>query len=106
MFFGFKVAVLKMRGVSHKVVLLSLLLLFVYPCVPARVEREESLDLLERDDGGDVHHQDNTPAESQQTLIKHGPEDGVDTNEETKQKDGQAVRFEPPNIDFSGPSLA
>ncbi|XP_073326562.1 sodium/hydrogen exchanger 8 [Pagrus major] len=80
-----------MRGVSHKVVLLSLLLLFVYPCVPERVEREESLDLRERDDGGDVHHQDNTPAENQQTLIKHVPEDAVDTNEETKQKDGLSV---------------
>ena len=95
-----------MRGVSHKVVLLSLLLLFVFPCVPGRVEREESLDLLENDDGGDVHHQDSIPAESQPTLIKHAPEDGVDTNEETKQKDGQSVRFETPNMDFSGPSLA
>lgn len=92
-----------MTGVSHTVLLLSLLLLIVNPCVPERTERENSLDLHERDDEGDVNHTDDTPAENQQTLIKHEQEDG--SNEKTKQKDGPSVRSELTNTDFSAVSV-
>lgn len=79
-----------MQGVNHKVVLLSFLLLFVNPCAPERAERENSLDLHERDDdGGDVHH---AQVENQQTLAKNTKEDGHDSI--GPQKDGQSVRFE------------
>lgn len=96
--FGFKLTGLRMRGVSRKVLLLSFLLFFVNPCVPERAEREKSLALRERDDDGrDVNH--NTPDANQQTLIKHAKEDGLSSND--PQKNGQSVRFEPTNIDFS-----
>uniref|UniRef100_A0A8C9XJI1 Sodium/hydrogen exchanger n=1 Tax=Sander lucioperca TaxID=283035 RepID=A0A8C9XJI1_SANLU len=76
-----------MQGVNHKVVLLSFLLLFVNPCAPERAERENSLDLHERDDdGGDVHH---AQVENQQTLAKNTKEDGHDSI--GPQKDGQSV---------------
>ncbi|CAK6957331.1 sodium/hydrogen exchanger 8 [Scomber scombrus] len=85
--FGFNNACLRMKGVSCKVLLLSLLLLFVNPCVPERVERENSLDLpVSDDDGGNVKYTDNTPAENQ---LKHQKENGLDLHDQ--QKDGQSV---------------
>ncbi|XP_051280897.1 sodium/hydrogen exchanger 8 [Dicentrarchus labrax] len=80
-----------MRAVSHTAVLLSLLLLFVNPCAPERAERETPLDLREKDDGGDVNPNDNTPVENQQTLIKHENKDELQPNGETKERDGQSV---------------
>ena len=78
-----------MHGVNHKVVLLSFLLLFVNPCTPEQAERENSLDLHERDDdGGDVHH---AQVENQQTLVTNNKEDGHDSI--GPQKDGHSVRF-------------
>lgn len=101
--FGFKLTGLRMRGVNHKVLLLSFLLLFVNPCVPERAEREKSLELRERgDDGGDVNHK-NTPVVNQQTAIKHDKEDGHDSID--PQKDGQSVRFEATHNNLSYLSL-
>lgn len=100
--FGFKLIGLRMTGVSHTVLLLFLLLLIVNPCVPERAERENSLDLHERNDEGDVTHTDDTSAENQQTVIKHEQEDG--SNEETKQREGPSVRSELTNTDFSAVS--
>uniref|UniRef100_A0A8C4EZA2 Sodium/hydrogen exchanger n=1 Tax=Dicentrarchus labrax TaxID=13489 RepID=A0A8C4EZA2_DICLA len=88
---GFKLAGFRMRAVSHTAVLLSLLLLFVNPCAPERAERETPLDLREKDDGGDVNPNDNTPVENQQTLIKHENKDELQPNGETKERDGQSV---------------
>lgn len=102
--FGFKPACLRMKGVSCKVLLLSLLLLFVNKCVPERVESENSLDLIERDvDGGNVNHKDTTPAVNDRKLTQHKNDDGPDLNDQ--QRDGQSVRFEQINIDFSTLSL-
>lgn len=88
-----------MRGFAHQVLLLSFFLLFISPCVPERAERKKSLDLREKDDGVDVN-QKHTPSENQPTLIKHEIEDGLESNDEGKQKDGPSIRFEPTNIDF------
>lgn len=79
-----------MTGVGHKVLLLAVLLLFVNPCVLERVERENSLDLHERDDDGGELTQDTI--KNQQALTKHKTEDGPDSN--VLQKDGQSVRSE------------
>ncbi|GLD46213.1 sodium/hydrogen exchanger 8 [Lates japonicus] len=76
-----------MTGVGHNVLLLAALLLFVNPCVLERVERENSLDLHERDDDGGELTQDTS--KNQQTLTKHKTEDGPDSN--VLQKDGQSV---------------
>ncbi|XP_018541442.1 sodium/hydrogen exchanger 8 [Lates calcarifer] len=76
-----------MTGVGHKVLLLAVLLLFVNPCVLERVERENSLDLHERDDDGGELTQDTI--KNQQALTKHKTEDGPDSN--VLQKDGQSV---------------
>uniref|UniRef100_A0AAQ5WXY0 Sodium/hydrogen exchanger n=1 Tax=Amphiprion ocellaris TaxID=80972 RepID=A0AAQ5WXY0_AMPOC len=74
-----------MRGVSLEVLLLCFLLFFVNSCVSERADREKSLELHERHDGGEiVKHEANTPLESEQTLIKHGKEDEVDSNEPSK----------------------
>ncbi|XP_042265445.1 sodium/hydrogen exchanger 8 [Thunnus maccoyii] len=79
-----------MKGVSCKVLLLSLLLLFVNKCVPERVESENSLDLIERDvDGGNVNHKDTTPAVNDRKLTQHKNKDGPDLNDQ--QRDGQSV---------------
>lgn len=83
-----------MTGVSHVVLLLSLLLLFLNPCVPQRAVRDKSLDLRERDDG-DVKHTNETPVEKTQTDIKQENGADVGSHEVTKQKDGPSVRFEP-----------
>ncbi|XP_044067675.1 sodium/hydrogen exchanger 8 [Siniperca chuatsi] len=93
-----------MRGVNHKVLLLSFLLLYVNPCVPERVERENSLDLRERDDdGGDANHEDNTLVENKQILIKHDKEDGLDSN--VPQKDGQFVSKSNDTDNYSNETL-
>ncbi|KAM7411748.1 hypothetical protein PAMA_021633 [Pampus argenteus] len=76
-----------MKGISCKVFLLFLFLIFVNPCVPERLEREKLLDVLERDDDG-VDHKDDL-SKTQQTLIKHNNVDGHDLN--SQQKDGQPV---------------
>lgn len=82
-----------MKGFTCRVLLLSFLLLLVNPCVSERVNEENSLDLVERnDDGG--NHKDNTPTENQQKLIKH-KQGGIDLNDQ--QKDGQSARFEQTN---------
>lgn len=81
-----------MTGVRHAVLLLSLLLLFLNPCVPQQAVRGKSLDLRERDD--DVKHTQ-TPVEKTQTDMKQGHEAEVGSHEVTKQKDGPSVRFEP-----------
>ncbi|KAF3860576.1 hypothetical protein F7725_000831 [Dissostichus mawsoni] len=86
--FGFKCTCLRMRGVNHKVVLLSFLLLCVHPCVPERAERDNSLDLRDGEDRVDVNHKD-IPAKSQQTLIQHDQEDGHDSID--PQKQGQSL---------------
>lgn len=83
----FKPTGLTMTGVSRKVLLLSVLLLCVNPCVPERAERDN--------DGGDVKPNENVAPENQQRLTKHGKEDGLDSSEDKKQNDGQSVRFEP-----------
>ncbi|KAL3064396.1 hypothetical protein OYC64_000630 [Pagothenia borchgrevinki] len=77
-----------MRGVNHKVLLLSFLLLCVNPCVPERAERDNLLDLRDGEDRVDVNHKD-IPAKSQQTLIKHDQEDGHDSID--PQKQGQSL---------------
>uniref|UniRef100_UPI0037E7A6E9 sodium/hydrogen exchanger 8 n=1 Tax=Semicossyphus pulcher TaxID=241346 RepID=UPI0037E7A6E9 len=96
---------LRMRGVSHKIVLLSLLLLFVNPCVPQRGKREDSLDLRERDgdDGGVVNHKDNTLVKKQQTSVKHDNEDGLASHE--PQKDGQLVSKSNDTDNFNNETL-
>lgn len=76
-----------MRVISCKVTLLCFLLLFVHPCVLERTEREQTLDLHERDDGADTEHK-GTGTENQQTLINHEKGDGPSDQE----KDGQPVR--------------
>lgn len=73
-----------MRGDSRIVLLLSLLLLLVNPCVLERAERENSLDLHERNDEGADVNQD-IQAENQQTLIKHDKEDGSDSIDPKKE---------------------
>ncbi|XP_059188898.1 sodium/hydrogen exchanger 8 [Centropristis striata] len=83
--FRFKSTCLRMRGISHKVVLLCLLLLFVNPCVSQRAEGEKSLELRVRDDDD---HKD-TPVDNQQILIKHEKTDGRDSI--NPQKAGQPV---------------
>lgn len=83
-----------MTGVSHVVLLLSLLLLFLNPCVPQRAVREKSLDLRERDDG-DVKHTNETPVEKTQTDRKQEREAEVGSHEVPKPKEGPSVRFEP-----------
>ncbi|KAM9351423.1 sodium/hydrogen exchanger 8 [Symphorus nematophorus] len=92
-----------MRGVSPKVLLLSFLLLFVNPCVPERAERDNSLDLRERDDGGVVNQ--NTQAENQQTSIKHETEDGLSSNQDTKQKDGLSISKSNDTDNYSNETL-
>lgn len=83
-----------MTGVSHVVLLLSLLMLFLNPCVPKRAVREKSLDPRERDDR-DVKHTNETPVEKTQTDLKQEHEAEVVSHEVTKQKDGPSVRFDP-----------
>lgn len=83
-----------MTGVSHVVLLLSVLLLFLNPCMPQRTVSEKSLDLRERNDGH-VKHINETPVEKTKTDIKQEHEAEVGSHEVTKQKDGPSVRFEP-----------
>ncbi|KAG7228231.1 hypothetical protein INR49_009091 [Caranx melampygus] len=80
----FKLTGLRMRGVGHKMLLLSLLLFFVNPCVLERVERENP-DLQEGDNVGTTKEE---PVGNQQTSIiddKNGP------TSNTPEKDGQSV---------------
>lgn len=82
-----------MRGLIYIVLLLLFLLLIVEP---ERAERENSLDLRERDDGGGANHKGDTPAENQ-----HENEDGLNGSiDETKQKDGPSVRLKLTIADF------
>lgn len=72
-----------MRGVSHAVVLLSLLLLSPNSCVPER-DGKQNLELHERDDGGKVKQKDSDPpAETQQTSIN---DERLHPNEDTNEK--------------------
>ncbi len=89
-----------MGDISHKVLLLSLLLLFLNSCASERTEREKSVDLRGGDDGGDVNHKENTDTENQQTSVNRENGNGVDSNEEPKQTDGLSFRFEPENINY------
>ncbi|XP_019951908.2 sodium/hydrogen exchanger 8 [Paralichthys olivaceus] len=84
----YKRTVLRMSGVRHKVLLLSVVLLFVNQCEPVRAERENPLDLHHRDDdGADVKQ---VITENRQTPAKHEQKDGADPN--LPQEDGQSVR--------------
>ncbi|XP_010750022.2 sodium/hydrogen exchanger 8 [Larimichthys crocea] len=80
-----------MKGVGRAVVLLTFVLLFVNPCVPERAEREKSLDLRVRDDGGSVKPQDDTPAENPKTLTKPGKDDGAVSDQEGRNNDVPSV---------------
>lgn len=80
-----------MGGTSHKVLLLCLLLLFVNRCVFQRADKENSVDLREKDDGRDLNQKDNTKTVDQQALTNHDKEDGVDSDEETKHRDELSV---------------
>lgn len=82
-----KLTGLRMRGVSHKLLFFSFLLIFVNPCVLERVERENP-DLHEGDSVGTAKE---APVGNQQTLIiddKNGP------TSSTPEKDGQSIRSE------------
>lgn len=83
-----------MAGVSHTVLLLSLLLL-VNPSVQERAQREDSAQ------GGHVDHKDDIQAEYQQAGIKHGSDHGLGSYEETKHKDGPSERSQLINSDFT-----
>lgn len=91
-----------MKGVGRAVVLLTFVLLFVNPCVPERAEREKSLDLRVRDDGGSVKPQDDTPPENPKTLTKPGKDDGAVSDQEGRNNDVPSVRFA---VDLSAGSL-
>ncbi|KAE8293566.1 Sodium/hydrogen exchanger 8 Na(+)/H(+) exchanger 8 [Larimichthys crocea] len=80
-----------MKGVGRAVVLLTFVLLFVNPCVPERAEREKSLDLRVRDDGGSVKPQDDTPPENPKTLTKPGKDDGAVSDQEGRNNDVPSV---------------
>ncbi|TMS16103.1 Sodium/hydrogen exchanger 8 [Larimichthys crocea] len=80
-----------MKGVGRAVVLLTFVLLFVDPCVPERAEREKSLDLRARDDGGSVKPQDDTPPENPKTLTKPGKDDGAVSDQEGRNNDVPSV---------------
>lgn len=80
-----------MRGITRKVLLLPLLLLLVNPCLLERAERENPLDLQERNDEKGDGSQD-SPVENKQTVTKHVKEDGRDSDH--LNKDPQLVRFE------------
>ncbi|XP_053281009.1 sodium/hydrogen exchanger 8 [Pleuronectes platessa] len=79
---------LRMSGVGRHVLLLSIVLLLVNPCVPVRAERGQPLDLHQRDvDGADVKQ---APTENRKTPVKHEQKDGVDSN--VPQEGGYSVR--------------
>lgn len=81
---------MKMVGISHKIVLVSFLLLVVKPCVPEPTDVEQSEN---------VSHNDNTPPGiDEPTLKKHDQENGL--NEDTDPKDGLSARFEPSVLIF------
>uniref|UniRef100_A0A7N9ALW5 Sodium/hydrogen exchanger n=1 Tax=Mastacembelus armatus TaxID=205130 RepID=A0A7N9ALW5_9TELE len=75
-----------MRGGNHRGLLLLFVLLFVNTCVLERGVRENSLDLHERDDEGDVI-QDKvvTQAKNQLPLINSDKEDGPSANDPQKE---------------------
>ncbi|XP_041655573.1 sodium/hydrogen exchanger 8 [Cheilinus undulatus] len=81
-----------MRGVSHKILWLCLLLLFVNSCLSQRGKREDSLDLRERDDDDreNVNHNDETSSKKQQTAVKDENGDGVEP-QQGPQKDDQSL---------------
>lgn len=74
-----------MAGVSHTVLLLSLLLL-VNPSVQERAQSEESAE------GGHVNQKDGSQAGYQQGGIKRGSDHGHGSDEEPKHKDGPSER--------------
>lgn len=78
-----------MTGVCNS--LLLLFLLIVNPCVPELVSRQD-LVLRERDDGVDIKHKEDAPAEQQQPLIKSENVDGRGSDKE--KKDGSYSRSE------------
>lgn len=82
-----------MRGGSHNILLLFLLLLLGNACFSLPGKEEDSLDLHERDDedGGAVNTNDKSSVQNQQTSIKHDKEDGLDSHD--PQKDGQPIRL-------------
>ncbi|XP_071332559.1 sodium/hydrogen exchanger 8 [Trachinotus anak] len=98
---GSKLTGLRMKGVGHKVLLLSVLLLFVNPCALERVEREDSLNLPQGDDGGGEGKQDS--AEHQQALIIHEKGHGPDSNDPLK--DGQSVSKSNDTDNYSNDTL-
>lgn len=79
-----------MRVVSLKVLSLSFVLLFVNVCSSEQAERENTLDLRERDDDGG-NERDHTLAENEQTSVKQNGEDGLASR--NPEKDGQSVRY-------------
>uniref|UniRef100_A0A3Q3M8E5 Sodium/hydrogen exchanger n=2 Tax=Labrus bergylta TaxID=56723 RepID=A0A3Q3M8E5_9LABR len=89
--FGVKFTSLRMRGVCHNILLLSLLLLFVNPCVPQRGKRDDSLERRGRDDddGQDVNQNDNPLVKHQQASIKHDNKDGLESQD--PRQDGPSV---------------
>lgn len=74
-----KLARLRMSGVRSVILLLSLLLLFLNPCVPKRSKRENPSDLTHRHENVKENHD---TAEKTQTDIKRENEDGIVTKEE------------------------
>lgn len=71
---------LRMSGVRNVILLLSLLLLFLNPCVPQRSERENTSDLTGKHDNVKETHE---TAENTQVELKRENEDGPSTKEET-----------------------
>lgn len=69
-----------MSGVRNVILLLSLLLLFLYPCVPQRSGREKPSDLTGRHENVKENHE---TAEKAPVDSKRPSEDGLATKEET-----------------------
>ncbi|XP_026188970.1 sodium/hydrogen exchanger 8 [Mastacembelus armatus] len=95
---------MRMRGGNHRGLLLLFVLLFVNTCVLERGVRENSLDLHERDDEGDVI-QDKvvTQAKNQLPLINSDKEDGPSAND--PQKEGQSVSKSNDTDNYSNDTL-
>uniref|UniRef100_A0A7N6AS05 Sodium/hydrogen exchanger 8 n=1 Tax=Anabas testudineus TaxID=64144 RepID=A0A7N6AS05_ANATE len=91
-----------MRGITRKVLLLPLLLLLVNPCLLERAERENPLDLQERNDEKGDGSQD-SPVENKQTVTKHVKEDGRDSDH--LNKDPQLVSKSNDTENYSNDTL-
>lgn len=68
-----------MSGVRISILLLSLLLLFLNPCVPQRSESENLSDLTDRRENVKENHD---TAENTQADVKRDNEEGIGTKEE------------------------